>query len=82
MNPKQAIPAIREMLLTPHASQRMPQYGDYGWNHLWEMTKKIESGEVEGEKAHRWLGYIQGVLVAMQISTLEEMKKMNTHPEF
>ena len=40
-------------------------------------TDKIESGEVTGEKAHRWLGYLQGVLVATGGTSLEEMKMVN-----
>lgn len=82
MNPVQAVQKIKDMLLTPDASQRLTQYGDYGWNHLWEMCDKIQDGRVEGEKAHRWLGYIQGVLVSHQVGTLEEMKLMNTQTEF
>lgn len=48
-----------------------------GKSHLFEMTSKIISGQVTGEKAHRWLGYIQGVLVASGSVTLEQVKKIN-----
>jgi hypothetical protein len=51
--------------------------GEFGKDHLYAMIDKIESGEVAGEKAHRWLGYLQGVLVATGGTTLEEMKLVN-----
>jgi len=57
---------------------------DYGKDHLLEMVEKIETGIVTGEKAHRWLGYLQGVLVATGGTSLEKMKatnleQINTH---
>jgi len=45
--------------------------------HLARMLCDIRTGEVREAKAHRWLGYVQGVLVAKEIATLEEMKKAN-----
>jgi hypothetical protein len=45
--------------------------------HLEEMIEKIESGEVSGEKAHRWLGWLQGVVCCRGGATLEEMKAIN-----
>lgn len=45
--------------------------------HLLHTVEKICTGEVSGEKAHRRLGYIQGVLVAYNAATLDEMKKVN-----
>lgn len=48
-----------------------------GRDHLHYMIDEIEAGRVAGEKAHRWLGYLQGVLVAFGAATLEEMKETN-----
>jgi len=48
-----------------------------GIHHLLFMIKQIESGEVSGEKAHRWLGWIQGVVCCRGGATLEEMKAIN-----
>lgn len=46
-------------------------------SHLVYMIEKIESGEVSDEKAHRWLGWIQGVVCCGGGATLEEMKAIN-----
>ena len=45
--------------------------------HLLLMICKIEDEEVSGEKAHRWIGYIQGVIVSHFGATLEEIKELN-----
>jgi len=45
--------------------------------HLIWMCYQIASGEVTGPKAHRWIGYIQGVLVCRGNYTLNEMKELN-----
>lgn len=50
---------------------------DFGKDHLLEMVSKIESGEISGEKSHRWLGYLQGVIVSNSGATLEQMKRLN-----
>jgi hypothetical protein len=49
----------------------------YGKDHLTYMVEEIVSGRVQGEKAHRWLGYIQGCVVMSGGSTLEEVKLVN-----
>jgi len=46
-------------------------------DHLHFMIDQIASGQVSGEKSHRWLGYLQGIIVAGGGATLEEMKKTN-----
>jgi hypothetical protein len=46
-------------------------------HHLIDMIDKIEAGEVSGEKAHRWLGWIQGVVCCRGGATLDEMKAVN-----
>lgn len=45
--------------------------------HLIYMCNKILSGEVTGEKAHRWIGWIQGCLYMNGVASLEEMKLVN-----
>ncbi len=45
--------------------------------HLRDMLTKIQSGEISGEKAHRWLGWVQGVLCARGAGSLEEFKAVN-----
>jgi len=49
---------------------------EYGKDHLHEMVNKIICGEVSGEKAHRWLGYLQGAVVIGGVS-LEQVKMIN-----
>lgn len=50
---------------------------EFGKDHLHDMIQALESGAVSGEKAHRWLGYLQGVLVATGGCTLDDMKTLN-----
>jgi len=45
--------------------------------HLRYMIWEIIEGRVTGRKAHRWLGYVQGVLVHAGRVTVEQMKKLN-----
>lgn len=48
-----------------------------GIQHLRWMCEQIMYGEITDEKAHRWIGYIQGMGVAFSLWTLEEMKELN-----
>lgn len=48
-----------------------------GIDHAGWMLGQIEGGEVTGEKAHRWLGYAQALLVAGDWVTLEAIKDIN-----
>lgn len=45
--------------------------------HLLDVIAAIENGKVTGEKAHRWLGWIQGVVCCRGGADLEEMKEIN-----
>ncbi len=45
--------------------------------HLQGMLMKIMCDDVTGEKAHRWLGYVQGVVALREGATLEELKDLN-----
>jgi hypothetical protein len=45
--------------------------------HLAAMLTSIENGSVSGEKAHRWLGWVQGVVCCRGGATLEELKSVN-----
>lgn len=56
----------------------LPNHNDsYGKDHMFNMVEKISNGAVDDEKAHRWLGYIQGCVVSHKGATLEEMKQIN-----
>ena len=57
---------------------KVPQDNDeYGKSHLHYMVDQIVHGKVTGEKAHRWLGFLQGVIVANGGATLEQVKQIN-----
>ncbi len=45
--------------------------------HISEMLDKLISQEVSGEQAHRWIGWIQAIIVCRGGATLEEMKLVN-----
>lgn len=45
--------------------------------HLLWMLDGILYGYIQDDKAHRWLGYVQGVLVAFCVATVESMKLAN-----
>ena len=45
-------------------------------NLIW-MCKQVQTQEDwPSSKRHRWLGYVQGVLIALGISTVEDEKKL------
>lgn len=46
--------------------------------HLLWMLNQIMSGEVEGEKAHRWLGWVWGVSCAAGVGDLEDFKDISS----
>ena len=66
---------------------RIIRSGAYDWEangvyaasigHIFEMLDKIVSGEIEGEKAHRWLGWIQALMCVNRIADLKELKEIN-----
>ncbi len=45
--------------------------------HLMWMIQGIQIGRVTGEKAHRWMGWIQACIVMQTGVTLEDMKRIN-----
>ena len=59
------------------ATNLPPSNSEYGKDHLHEMVNKIICGEVSGEKAHRWLGYLQGAVVVGGGADLEQVKMIN-----
>lgn len=48
-----------------------------GGDHATWLLLEVAEGRVSGTKAHRWLGYAQGVFVETGFATLEEMKLAN-----
>lgn len=50
---------------------------DSRYTHLLWMCEEILADRVTGEKAHRWLGFIQGVLWDDCQKTIGQMKEQN-----
>lgn len=57
-------------------SKEESSHGDSGRHAKW-MLERIAVGEIAGDKAQRWLGYAQGMLVAKGYFTLQNMKDFN-----
>lgn len=49
----------------------------YGKDHLTEMCEKIIAGEITGEKANRWIGWVQCAICIGGGATLADLKKIN-----
>jgi hypothetical protein len=50
---------------------------DTGRIHLHDMVEKIMSEEVSGEKAHRWIGWIQACVCMGGGASLKTLKDIN-----
>lgn len=48
-----------------------------GPQHAAWMLRGIAEGYIQYEKAHRWLGYAQSILVVEKFASLGDMKKVN-----
>jgi len=48
-----------------------------GLSHAVWMLEGIGLGYIQHEKAHRWLGYSQAIIVELKLLSLEEMKNIN-----
>jgi hypothetical protein len=69
--------AADNMWLLVQNSNLPEDHEGYGKNHLRAMLAMLVSGEIVNEKAHRWLGYIQGCVCMGEGGTLEDIKKIN-----
>ena len=58
-------------------SSRWPTQGPISRSHVQDMLERIECGEIEGEEAHRWLGWAQAACVAAGVATLDDVKAIN-----
>ncbi len=50
---------------------------DVDYTHLNWMLNEIIAGYVQHDKAHRWLGFIQGAMTAQGVTTVEQLKQVN-----
>lgn len=64
--------ATREMI--PFIDYMPDEYtGKMSKAHLKFMAERIINGDMDIEKCNRWLGYIQGVLCAAEVTTVDEI---------
>lgn len=72
--------ATREMI--PFIEHIPDEYtGKMSKEHLMFMVERIINGDMDIEKCNRWLGYIQGVLCAAGVTTVDEIAFL-TAPHF
>jgi len=69
--------AARDLWDLVDKSELPDKHDEYGKDHLKYMLDKLMVGEVFGEKAHRWIGWVQGCICVGKGATLEEMKLIN-----
>lgn len=50
---------------------------EIGKEHLHHMARSIQDGIVHGEKAHRWLGWLQACVCMGRGATLKQLKEIN-----
>ena len=66
------------MMWIPIEKSSLPdEHDQYGKDHLKNMLTQLELGTISGEKAHRWIGWIQGCVCVGGGATLEDMKMIN-----
>jgi len=72
------IKVAAENMWAPVDRSELPdEHEAYGKDHLRAMLAMMIAGEIEGDKAHRWLGWIQGCVCVGNGATLEDMKQIN-----
>jgi hypothetical protein len=69
--------AARMMWELVEKSNLPDKHDEYGKDHLKYMMDKLMLGDVEDEKAHRWIGWIQGCLCTSGSVGLNALKKIN-----
>ena len=74
MNVKDATLQIANLIHNTNLPEIHPEYGK---DHLFYMVKEIVTDRVTGEKAHRWLGWLQACICIGDAATLEELKELN-----
>jgi len=69
--------AAEQMWASVNASDLPDEHPEYGKDHLRWMIEQVALRKITGEKAHRWIGWIQGCVCVGNGATLEEMKLIN-----
>ena len=69
--------AARDLWDLVDKSELPDEHPEYGKDHLKYMLDRLMEGEVFGEKAHRWIGWVQGCICMGKGASLEELKWIN-----
>ena len=71
--------SIAETMLVRYGRGFRTEYDPGGRNvgHIGHMLLKLKTGQVNGDKAQRWLGYVQALTVFYGIYTLDELRELN-----
>lgn len=78
MNVKAAAHSTLGHIPNLHSLKAFPPACDAVTAHrLEDLLKRIESGEINGDRAHRCLGWVQGALCARGAGTREEFNTIN-----
>lgn len=79
MNVKQAAENTLSLWSKAQKSIPEPEQTTHGTTeaHVRYVLEQLMDGQVNGEKAHRWLGWAQGWLVARDKITLDDCKYAN-----
>ncbi len=77
MNPKEAAEQILSKLTNTSVGKAKRDPDGKTSEHAGWMLYGVALGYVQYEKAHRWLGYAQAILVTNNIFSLAAMKEIN-----
>ncbi len=69
--------AARDLWKLVDKSKLPDKHDEYGKDHLKYMLDKLMLGDIEGEKAHRWIGWVQGCICVGGGADLETLKRIN-----
>ena len=73
---------IRYRIILNSITNELPDKKYISKEHLFWMLEEIEYNEEQSlTKKHRWLGYIQGILIAFEILDVDEERNI-TRPLF
>ncbi len=77
MNTQTAAVHLLEKLSVPALTQGRRNPEATGVAHAIWMLEGIADGYIQHDKAHRWLGYAQALVICDKLLSLEEMKEIN-----
>ena len=78
MDMDKVVNGLRELIKSKKGDLLLPVPGRMtDQDHLLWMLEQIDNGSVTGEKAHRWVGYIQGVVVLCRLTEVKDMRTLN-----